>query len=411
MKWFEIEALDLLFFRRGQRFDAGTDTFARSVFPPHPSTLYGLVQTTVSLHRDPAWFTGKNRASDTSDIGRRGTFGTMSIVGPLLKQNGTVLVPVPADLSQPKDAKPKGMLKTTQLTPIKQPWSGMVSSFPDPISAVFVSNADEPLRTQIEWMSLEHLADYLHGKAPEQLPYFRLACDEPKIGIKISSEKRTVKEGLLYTAVMKRVAQLNEKQSREVKTDILFGLQGVEKVPEQVVARFGGEGRTVIWRRTTEPPLPKAPRVSERCLKLYLLTPAVFANGWFPDWLDEDSLTGKPKVWKQNKSETLGVEVQLVAAAVKKSAFISGWDLAHNRPKPSYRIVPAGSVYILKAPSSEAAQRLAQALHLRSICLPLKSEGSQPRFVSDPNKAQHADFHPNQGWGIVLVGKVPLEDR
>jgi CRISPR type III-B/RAMP module-associated protein Cmr3 len=43
--WYEIIPNDTLFFRDGRPFSMGTETWATSIFPPYPSTVYGAIRS------------------------------------------------------------------------------------------------------------------------------------------------------------------------------------------------------------------------------------------------------------------------------------------------------------------------------------------------------------------------------
>ena len=76
-----------------------------------------------------------------------------------------------------------------------------------------------------------------------------------------------------------------------------------------------------------------------RRFKIYFMTPAIFQNGWYPDFViksDDYYLKDFPSF-------------KMVAAAVGKSRHIGGWDLGKNRPKDMMRAVPSGSVYFFSA--------------------------------------------------------------
>ncbi|MBX6379021.1 MAG: CRISPR-associated protein Cmr3, partial [Clostridia bacterium] len=80
-----------------------------------------------------------------------------------------------------------------------------------------------------------------------------------------------------------------------------------------------------------------------RGLRMMLVTPAIFRNGWLPGWIDPRSLTGEPPGAK-------GLRLQLRGACVDRWRAVSGWSLEKGRrgPKPVRRAVPAGSVYFFE---------------------------------------------------------------
>jgi CRISPR-associated protein Cmr3 len=88
------------------------------------------------------------------------------------------------------------------------------------------------------------------------------------------------------------------------------------------------------------PVCPEAIRASivkHNACRVVLLTPACFAQGWYPTSL----------LQQHN-----GVQPTLKAIAVQRAQVISGWDLAANHgkgaPKPTRRLAPAGTVLFLK---------------------------------------------------------------
>jgi CRISPR-associated protein Cmr3 len=82
-----------------------------------------------------------------------------------------------------------------------------------------------------------------------------------------------------------------------------------------------------------------------------LATPAIFAQGWKPGWLN-DQLTGSP--WKD------GPRLKLVGVSIQRWRAVSGWSLAAlpnqpRGPKPVKRMVPTGGVYFFEVDGGNAA--------------------------------------------------------
>jgi CRISPR-associated protein Cmr3 len=110
------------------------------------------------------------------------------------------------------------------------------------------------------------------------------------------------------------------------------------------VNHLGGEHRIVCWSEVDNPlPFGSCPEELKKQIKndghcrLLLLTAAYFEKGYLPTWLDE-----------------FGVTVE--AVITERYQGVSGWDYDKNKPKPTRRLVPAGSVYFLKLPPEEQAQ-------------------------------------------------------
>lgn len=106
------------------------------------------------------------------------------------------------------------------------------------------------------------------------------------------------------------------------------------------LAPLGGERRLAFYRPagTAWPALPEAVRaqvVATRRARVLLVTPAAFGFGALPAWSGREWPLGGP------------VRARVRAACVPSAEVISGWSLHKQRPKPTRRLAPAGSVYFV----------------------------------------------------------------
>jgi len=143
---------------------------------------------------------------------------------------------------------------------------------------------------------------------------------EDRVGIGLSRQQRTVQKSLFYEAEFIR-PQANVGLLVEVNDGLLSDDQGVIAI--------GGEGRTGHYRKVSY--TPQLPQASGGRIKIVLLTPAYFSEGWHP----------KNDEW----SRWAGPEARLVSMAIGKPLLISGWDLARRKPRSLHHYVPAGSVF------------------------------------------------------------------
>jgi CRISPR-associated protein Cmr3 len=138
------------------------------------------------------------------------------------------------------------------------------------------------------------------------------------------------------------------------------------------VRPLGGERRLAAWE--PGPPAPEPPEgLLERLLvahraRVVLVTPAAFRRGYLPD---ERSLAGAP----------------VVAVACARPLVVSGWDLERRRPKPTRRLVPAGSVYFVEFPRDWGDREV--AAWLRRLWFQNVSDDEQDRL---------------DGYGLATVG-------
>lgn len=130
-----------------------------------------------------------------------------------------------------------------------------------------------------------------------------------------------------------------------------------------LVHPLGGERRLALWQPLDRPDPWAMPSeladslVGAKRVCMYVATPAVYAGGWRPGWLDAEQLTGTVP----------GTElvVKLWGAAVGRWQAVSGWSYELGGPKPVRRLVPAGSVYFFEVQSGDATAL--QELWLQSL--------------------------------------------
>lgn len=129
----------------------------------------------------------------------------------------------------------------------------------------------------------------------------------------------------------------------------------------QVWHPLGGERRLVHWQTADQhrlwqcPPEVKQALENAQYVRMVLVTPAIFSGGWKPGWLNS-GLTGTFG----------GVKLELVGVCCGRWQAVSGWCLETQKPKPTRRMVPSGSVYFFRCCAGTAGD-LAQQW-LRSVC-------------------------------------------
>ena len=179
-----------------------------------------------------------------------------------------------------------------------------------------------------------------------------LGYDHPPIehrtGVQIEAQSQTARDGALFQVEHRRYqgrpAGATGHSLADVQRLALLATAESSEIRGAVVP-FAGERRLVALRSVdqTVPELPEevlAGILAHRRARAILVTPAHFTQGWLPRWLVES-----PE----------GVRVHLKAAAVGRPEVVSGWDLLRSRPKPTRRLVPAGSVYFLELEGADAA--------------------------------------------------------
>jgi CRISPR-associated protein Cmr3 len=167
----------------------------------------------------------------------------------------------------------------------------------------------------------------------------------------------------------------------------MFG-PGMHSWPEAfpTIHSLGGKRRLAQFSEAEEPSYWRCPAEIANCMdgaqyiRMILATPAFFAKGWRPAWLDEDLKT------TQDLSEE--VQLRLRWACIPRWLPISGWSYSQGE-KAVRRMVPAGSVYFFEVIQGNP----------RSL-----AEHKWLNTVSDVDRRKIA-FDKEDGFGLALWGK------
>ncbi len=353
-----IEPRDPLIVRDGRPFGPNPGARARSLDFPFPSTVVGGFRSQAGKDSDGFF-----------DVSKRPAVKQISIRGPLLvevKEQGTLkwLVPAPADaLLLRRDDKspvcrhrlrPLDNVDTKSDLPNLLKWPvGMIEndlSKPD---------KDAPpywyWKRFVEWLvNPSDSVEQLKKKKVKKLGHAGPG-KEWRMHVKIDPETLTGEDGALFATggleFWGRPLSDKKKQGKLTKVKRLALAAEAELNGMSIhagPAPLGGERRVMHWY-ANDANLPGIPadlvdKIADAgCCRLILLTPACFVNGWLPDWLLQ-------KRW--------GITPELEAVIVGKPQTVSGWSFEPPiGPKPTRRLVPAGSVYFLRLGSDKAAIR------------------------------------------------------
>lgn len=334
-----IQPHDVLLFRDGRPFSAGTDIRARSLFPPTPFTIQGAIRARVlfSSGTSPAdYASGATPAAQQLHnlIGApQGSYGQLRLRGPFLarQENGRWMryYPVPADVKRLKSSY-------TLLKPLQQPqepfWQ---SNLPDNLFTPWLRTTEHMEDAQ-GWISEEDLHRYLAGNAPQKV--LRESCfieREHRFGIALERGRRTVRESYLYLAEFLRL-----KEGVAFWVDV-EGLSETDLGGGKGFLQLGGEARAAHYtiQPSTVSSLLSPPNPLPDRFKVVLLTPAWFSGGWQPQG--------------GNWGQFFYGSVRLVSAIIPRYQPIGGAYVDDRRrggafQKSMRRFVPAGSVYFFE---------------------------------------------------------------
>jgi CRISPR-associated protein Cmr3 len=385
-KFIMIKPEDTLFFRDGKPFEMGVDNFSHYIFPPFPPTFYGALRTAIINSKATVGdFLNANIEENVKDVvGDTSNPGNLEIKGPFIFEvdSKTLIIPVPYNSLENKNER-----TFIKIAPNN--------------SFCFYSNLGYRLtpaipETNIEGKETEEnfirIADFVKyyfkpefdGESLYELSLKRneIFEIERKVGIKLDRSTKSAEENYLYSAshirLKGRFGFLAEVSNDE---DLL---------PEEGYLRIGGETRVAEFKEIdfnlssiTEDIVNNLPELSgDFLLEFILLTPAIFKNGWFPDFLRKDEkglLKGK-----------LGeIDLTLQSAVLGKPLYIGGFDLAKKHPKEMKKAVPPGSVYYFKVDGSADHNKISKFIKSFNFT----SIETEPLFKI-------------QGFGITLMGGV-----
>lgn len=352
----KIDPLDTLFFRDGKPFTMGDDNWANGIFPPYPSVIFGAFRSAYFSHHIDDLKKAKGQNDPKANDDPTGKLCIKAIYFYDYEEK-KIYLPLPMDCVKKKNEEMNevSILPYVNLDTIKTscPTQYALKGTGD------VQNVDGGLITS------DLFKKYLTN-SKESFSFIKISDKikiEHKIGIGIDKNSGTSEEGKLYRTGMNRLNYLN----------LLIEFDDLD-LPASGFLKLGGEGRAVSFEIFSSEKFDLSFQVkgNYKFFKLYLLTPAIFKNGWLPEWIDERTLIG----------EYQGLKLKLVTASIGKTIYIGGFDMKARKPKPMYKAVPAGSVYYFEF------------------------EGEIQTAFKLLNQKAISDFYSEQGFGIAYVGGV-----
>lgn len=209
---------------------------------------------------------------------------------------------------------------------------------------------------------------------------------EQRTHVGIDSLSQTSSDGMLFVTESLRFTK-QQPSGAPKEYGILFACDNpyqTERALTSGLVTFGGERKLSFLSESKHalPPWPSAlfNAVSEslaskqrpRLARVVLLTPALFEDGFAPQWIGS-------------------LSVKVVAAAVQRPQVVSGWDFDKKVPKPNRRMAAAGSVYWVELPDGLNVTEWLDSVWMK--CLPNQTN------EQDTNEQDTKD-----GFGLCAVG-------
>lgn len=382
MKLF-LQPNDTFFFRDGRPFTKGEQSEGHSIFPPFPSTVLGALRT--------AYIAEFGDLSLFYSGGMRETIGTPESLANAIRVRGVFLAnrrnnqtdrmeiffPAPLDLVYKKIEKRDDHTPLHLLTPQSKNFAsnGIIST---PLiwstSESIDFDADGLLR-------MGAITRYLQGNDQNLLLTNRttLVERESKTGIARDRHTLSSEEHMLYRIDMSRF------KNRDGNYGFVVDYECPRDLPQKGLLKLGGEGKGFVYQYSNydiDPLSSHLERIKRAIqstgrFKLYFATPTIFDGGWLPSWLNSDTLSGEYPL-----ENAAPISLKLITAAIGKPVPVGGWDMAKGEAKPTYRAVPAGSVYYFELMDRERIDDLIAAFHYQNI----------------------SEERSEEGFGLVLIG-------
>ncbi len=388
---FKILPRDPLLARDGRPFSSDPGARARTLPFPLPSVLAGAVRTLAGSDaggnfRYPA------QINNNKIVGPQELLDLLKtcLLGPVLYQeNMGFLFPAPADALLVSSGQ--GNLKVTKLLSLKaEPLiseEGEQTNLQEGLWPVFLQGDDQakPDRMPPYWhwnLGQPNGKPDLPGSfqrwlVGETVEPKDLVLVEPTLEVRshvsIQSATQTAAEGLLFQTEglefrtkIDRKLQTPESLKDSHKLSMVIETTASGGALQAGLSPLGGERRLSRWEDNA-PALPKTcppdivsmivQKPKPKC-RLVLLTPALFGQGYLPNFTQVQSASGNNQVdLRWTALSRAGVTVTIRAVACGRNQTVSGWDLARGGAKATRRMVPAGSVYWLELDGDETAIR------------------------------------------------------
>ena len=349
-----IESLAPLVFRSGKPF--GSVASAQDATFPLPSATAGLIRA-ITIEQNVGVYVDFKENLQNADYQKLLSIRSQ---GPFLVRfdpekinNYTILVPKPANALYFEDKNDK---KTYLIRLAPQAFDDELcgSDLPGGLLPVRMQkNLKGKPQSGVAYWTLDHFLAWQQGAELtfEQIEKYGLKAlpIDIRTHVKIDDKTLSSEDGKLFqtasldlnhTIYSDQVQKTGLKWQTERYGFVVF----TEEILKQDIATLGGERRLSYFKPLNSKsilqqiPLDLLKQINQsNQFSLSLLTPAIFAQGYLPAWINAQTFKGKLP-----NSE---VEVKLISVAIDRWLAVSGWDSIMWKPKATRKAVSAGSVY------------------------------------------------------------------
>ncbi|MBX3155226.1 MAG: hypothetical protein KF773_04440 [Deltaproteobacteria bacterium] len=299
---------------------------------PFPPTVAGLARTRALWGEDGRPRDGRDLAAARAEAKQIATRGPFLVELDDAGEIAELLVPGPRDAAWtgPDDRRVRRRLRPQRLP------EGAATD----LSGLELVGTDDPIERDkpipgLRYWRWSELARWLARPADEDVfdaeAMARLGLDhlerELRTHVAIDAAKQTASDGMLFSTEGIRFTAPGRR-----RLGVLFDCARDDL--RTGVVTLGGERRLATLRPARSPWSGKPPAIEGSLVRLVLLTPGLFTDGFLPRF---------------------GAGARVTACIVPRPEVVSGWDMEHGRPKPGRRVVPAGSVYWVRVEGDATA--------------------------------------------------------
>lgn len=370
-----LEPRDPIIVRDARPFSPDPGARAVTLDWPPPSTAAGALRSLVGNASSPPF--------DWKDKGPQGGSARalkIGVRGPLLLARQEVSDPWTVYFPAPRDAVPYekgGHAQILCLRPEQSLPDQCGCDLPHPnLLPVNVAEEIKPRVGPMFWSFADSMR-WLSTPSSDDFPQDSLGPlpRDTRTHVQIQAATQTGVEGALFstTALVFRDVTGKDPGGSDVlpATAMVCRIDSpdAQVLPRHMLLTFGGERRLVaghvledVESEAAWPELPIAladALVGQTHLRLQIVTPAVFGDGWRPGWLRSDTLEGAPP-------SVPGLTLRLKSAVIGPRVPVGGWDLRNGARATQYA-VPPGSVYFFEVRGGSLTKDAIKQLWLRPV--------------------------------------------
>jgi len=321
-EWYVFKPLDTLYFRGAEPMNIGENHTASSQFPPPCHTIAGALRTTVLNQSGISikdYYDGNIDPSVTEAIGKAGTDSPFSVIGPVFRMSGTVLIPAPFSWYTDKDSLSQREIPVYRSHRLQE--CRFIRT--DPSINLFWAKSDKGSLKSLGgmWVTLDvlyseqkklrHIRTESELKKVDELKSCildgdALFCFEDRTGIALK-RNRSVRPHHLYSFRHWRLREWVE---------MAFGVDSCLPIADSGVLKLGAEQRFGSYQKLSSTLINNVKQSGELFMTLSLVEGNEEANG--------------------------------AVAAAGKIQYVGGWDMKKGFHKPMKGYFPAGSVFQTK---------------------------------------------------------------